>query len=235
MGQVNQPEDLTSRIRALEQQVRDLQRGRTLNGTVMSQGSMDVQTPDGHTIWRVGAFEVDGNLVYGVAGFRYNGSIAFWSFDTPSGGGYTSLWDEAGNICVSTDTISGNGLATPYLPIPFVSNSTVVPTDTTTSGTFATLQFAKHKLQHPKLWAFVLCRASDGSTSGEVQVLVGGNALGAAQAIGLGEYGYKTFGPTAIPVAYTHLGAVDIEIQARRTAGAGTIGVRVVGAYGQQT
>lgn len=235
MGKTNQPEDIIDRLRALEAEVAQLRRGQTLNSAVISSGSFEIRTEDNTVIAKIGKFLYEGVTVYGIAVFRYDGSTQFWAWDNPSGGGFASMWDESGNILLSNDTVSGHGLAKPYLPIPFYPASTTVPTETTTSATFVDLQFAKYKVQHPRLYVFVLCRCSDGSTNGEVKVLADGQALAATQTIGLGAYTYLQFGPAALPGSYSHTGAIDLVVQARRTAGAGTVGVRVVGAYGEQS
>lgn len=209
--QTNHPQDFIERLRALEREVAVLRRGITLNGAVLSHGVMEVRNAAGDVVARIGKFVQDGVDVYGVA-----------------------VYDAVGNTLATVDS-NGTGLARPYIPVPFASASTTVPTDTTASATFVDLAIARYRPQHPRLSVNVLARASDGTTTGEVQVLVGGVALAAAQTVTAGMFGYLQFGPAALPIAYAHLASVDVTVQARRTAGPGTIGVRVMAAYGEQT
>jgi hypothetical protein len=147
-----------------------------------------------------------------------------------------AVYDAAGNVVVSADAVTGQGLATPWLPVPFTSHSTTtLPVDTTTSGTFIGLLSGRYLKQHARLWAQILCRASDGSTSGEVRIVKVSDStqIGSTGTISLGYYGLVTIGPGDVPGG--HLEEMELEVQARRTAGTGTIGVRMFGAYAQQS
>lgn len=234
MGQTNQQDDFIGRIKRLEREVAALRRGITLNGAVLSQGALEVRTDDGQVIVRLGRFEQDGQTVHGIAVYRHDGSLQAWLWDTTAEDGGGSLRDASGNVLFADDT-SGNGLARPQVPLTFTSATSTAPTDTTTSGSFTDLQYAKYRPQHPRLAVTVLARSSDGSTTGELQVLVGGVALAAAQTVTAGMFGSLTFGPATLPGAYSHLTPVDVVVQGRRTAGAGTIGARVLAAYGEQS
>jgi hypothetical protein len=143
------------------------------------------------------------------------------------------LWDANGQALIGADTATGHGLASPYIPVSLGVGSVVLPTATTTSATFDVLAIGRYRPQNPRLWAYVLCRSSDGSTTGEIKVTVAGVDLDAPQTIAAAEYGYHEFGPTVLPIPYVHGVAVDVEVKARRTAGAGTIGARVISVYGQ--
>ncbi len=233
MAKVNQPEDLADRLRRLERQVAELQRGRALSGSVLSQGALEVRDPDGNTLFKAGRFDVGGQTVYGVAAYRADGTTQFWAWDTPTGGGYVSLWDEAGNIIVSNDTVSGQGLATPYIPLsamPYAS--TLTPPQSTTSGTFTGLHRIHGQKQHPWIRALLVTQ-SDAATTGEVRLTVGGVAITTAPtAIPASDNSYRVLDA---PVAGDHMDYLYVDVEARRVSGAGAIRVGLAFAEGRQS
>src|SRR5689334_542238 len=63
----------------------------------------------------------DGNDVEGMYISRPNGSLVFWTFGNSAGqDGFWAFYDMAGNIILSADVVSGQGLARPWLPYTFV-------------------------------------------------------------------------------------------------------------------
>lgn len=141
------------------------------------------------------------------------------------------VYDLAGNLLLGDDAVSGQGLTRPYIPLPMLPASTAMDV-TTTSAVFVDLWVGVIYKQHPLVLAYPLVRASDATTSGELQLY---DATGAAVlvnpvVVGLGFSGYKLLGPVALPGG--HLAARTISLQARRTAGAGTIGGRLACCYG---
>lgn len=235
MGQINQPANLLDRVLRLERELAEV-RKRTGLGNAVSRGSFRFLDDAGNE--RI----YFGPLFYGPSqagvGFqfrRHNGPVVLSLEGSDPADQFIAIRDEQNNIIFSDDAASGQGLARPYIPIPFVSHSVVVPTDTTTSATFTGLLSARYKKQHPKLYAQVLCRASDGTTSGEVRIIKvsGAVQIGGTGTIGLGAYGLVAIGPGDVPGG--HLEEMELEVQARRTAGAGTIGVRMFGCWAQQS
>lgn len=204
-------------------------------------GSLIMQTPAGHTVVQAQRIDIpDGSgrkqqvFVLG----RDDGSLAFALADLGTTPGHShqqnwALYDRATNILFAEDTDSGVGLARPYLSLgPFMSNS--YPTDTTTSGSFVTLQTLVGFKQHPKVWVQILGRSDDGTTTGEIRVIdQDGHVIGPVQTVTAGAYAYYNIGPAVLPGA--HELAISLNIQARRTAGTGAIGVRGIAAWGQQT
>ncbi len=232
MGKVNQPENLITRIRELERRLAAVERGHSLSNSVLSQGALDVRTPDGTVIYRVGAFDLNGSLVYGMASFRYDGTVQFFSWDTPSGGGYTSMWDEQNNIIVSNDTASGQGLATPYIPLTGTPWSSVLtPPQSTTSGTFGPLHRIHGQKQHPWIRCLLITQA-DAATTGEAQLAVGGVAISAVTSIPASDNSYRILDA---PVAGSHMDFLYVDVEARRTSGAGSIRVGLAFAEGRQS
>jgi hypothetical protein len=140
-------------------------------------------------------------------------------------------FDRSGNTVVSDDTVSGQGLARPYIPLGVWADYLSFPTATTTSPTFVSLQALFGYKQHPKLNIAVTVHSSDSSTTGEVQVVdQDGNVLGGVQTVAGGEYQIVSIGPVAL--AGAHEQSIQLNIQARVTAGSGTIGVRGLQAVG---
>lgn len=227
-------------IAALERRVSDLESGNRVGSTSIDKGSLRVLS---------GTFEVgtlpqlffgpvnqNGELTPGWIFRRADGTTVFTLSGSDDFDQFWAMRDNIGNIIVSDDGVYNAGLGRPWLPIPFVSHSSTVPTDTTTSGTFTGLLSARYNMQHPKIVAQVLCRASDGSTSGEVRIInaTSGDAITSVGTIGLGAYTTLTLGPNNIPNADIQE-EIELEVQARRTAGAGTIGVRMLGCWGRQS
>ncbi len=232
MGKVNQPENLITRIRELERRLAAVERGHSLSNSVLSQGALDVRTPDGTVIYRVGAFDLNGTLVYGMASFRYDGTVQFFSWDTPSGGGYTSMWDEANNIIVSNDTASGQGLATPYIPLTGMPYASILtPPQSTTSGTFGGLHRVHGQKQHPWIRVLLITQA-DAATTGEVQLAVGGVAISGITVVPASDNSYRILDA---PVTGGHMDYLYVDVEARRTSGAGSIRVGLAFAEGRQS
>jgi hypothetical protein len=144
-----------------------------------------------------------------------------------------AFYDRGANIVFADDTDSGQGIARPYIPLgAFMPNT--YPTETTTSSSFVTLQTLVGFKQQPKVVMQVLVRADDPSTDGEIRVIdQDGNVIGGVQTVSAGAFGYINIGPAALPGA--HELAISLNIQARRTSGTGTIGIRGISAWGQAT
>jgi hypothetical protein len=233
--------DLIAQIADLKRRVQNLESGNRIGATSIDKGALTILDPaDGSILFQAGELTTASYPdALGMIARRRNGSPALATFTIPDGGGFSAVYDKQVNIIVSDDGASGQGLARPWLPISFVFPGSVVPSgsETTTSATFATVLEAKYQKQHPRFYAYILLRCSDGSTSGEIQLAKNDGTL----------VGDIIQGPTAIPLGYfgfgTLLGSVpggfgeemNIDIMLRRTAGAGTVGVRVMGAWGIQS
>lgn len=232
MGRTNQPEDLLTRIKDLERRVSELQRGQTQHGSVLSQGSFEVKTPDGHTIMKCGQFVYYDEVVYGMAVFRHDGTTQFWSYDSPSGGGFTSFWDEAQNILFSSDTVSGQGLARPYIPLRVMPYSEVLgAAPVTVSATFERLHRIHGEKQHPKIKLQIITRSA-ADTTGEVQLAIGGVNISDVITVPLGDNTYRGM-IGVVPGGF--LSELFIDVEARRTAGTGNVSVAVAYADGRQS
>lgn len=238
--------DLIREIASLRKRVEDLESGTRASSTSVDTGNFTVKS---------GTFKVVnpstgqsiiymGNLATVAGGWasqgwlyrRGNGTHAFALYGPDDESQFWALYDESGNVIISEDSGAGQGLARPWLQIPFVDSTSVsAPTATTTSSTYTALQTSRYRKQHPKIRAYILCRASDGTTEGEVRVGIGGSPevqIGANITVTAGMYSAQII-TGDVPGAWD--AEMELEIQARRTAGAGNIGVRVMGAWGRQT
>lgn len=232
--------DLVARLVDMERRLKDIEKGTGIGSTTIDSGSLNVT--DGSisigTIPSVYFGQIIINESYFSTGWyfrRMDASTALTLDGDDVSSQFLSHLDRAQNIVVADDGPGGTGLARPHLNITFVEHSNILPTNTTTSGTLTPLVTARYQKQQPRIRVDVLARSSDGSTTGEIQLKdVGINTLlGSPTSITAGFYGVVTLGP--FDVAGAHMETIEVEIQARRTAGAGTIGIRVMNAYGEGT
>jgi hypothetical protein len=168
---------------------------------------------------------------------RDDGTTAFYVTDAGTTPGHPhqqnwALLDRTQNIVVAEDTVSGAGLARPWLSLGQWDDQSA-PTSTTTSSTYVTLATMGAYRQHPRIAAQCLARTSDSTTAGSLQLLANGTAIATAT-VAAGTFAYVNF-PIATLPAGTFGDALTLQIQGRRTAGTGTIGVRGSGAFGVQS
>jgi hypothetical protein len=139
--------------------------------------------------------------------------------------------DRGGNVVIADDTNAGQGLARPYLQVPFYR---VRDQDwpTTTSTSFQAMYRARVPKQQPRLYVRAW-GTGVGASTGEMRVMVNGVQLGSTGTLTAGTVTSFTFGPDA--VAGDHMATLTVELQVRMTGG--TEGVRccVAQAQGQQS
>ncbi len=231
MGAVNQPDDLLSIVKDLQRQIKELRRG-TLSNAVLSQGSLEVRSPTGQVLFRAGDIPWGGTVKQGVASYRYDGSMSSVAWDDASGSGYWAILDEAGAIVASTDTVSGSGLALPYLQYRSMPYSEVLtPPQSTTSATFTPLHRLSGQKQNPWIRAYLITQA-DAATTGEVQLAVGGVAISDVTVIPASDNSYRT---VDAPLGGPHMSFFNVDVEARRVTGAGAIRVGVGFVSGRQS
>jgi len=254
-------EDLERRLRSLETSPR-LANSSIIDGTlsVTGDGGINVQATDGIVLEEEASFRIkdggtlraddrDGSSVFYVGPLgeegqykpmsvlisRADSTAAFAVYGSTDTQQYVAMYDAEGHVICGDDILTGRGLARPYIPVSFTES--VYPTRTTVSETFEELFTASFYWQHPQLLVYIYVRASDATTSGEVRAMYSdgglGVQIGSTAICSLGEYVSRSLGPAPLPGDYSEF--VEVTIQARRTAGAGTIGVRVVSAYGMQS
>ncbi|MDG4792429.1 hypothetical protein [Micromonospora sp. WMMD1082] len=229
--------NLARRVRDLEQMVRQLASARRLEaasigrgGITVTGGAITTQDTDGAVLSRQGQL---GEGWRGTWIGRAGGGVAFLVGGQGSDDGFVALYDRTGQYIVSDDAASERGLARPYIPIQ--TGEVTVPTATTTSGTFTDLAAGTMPVQHPVLMAHILARASDGTTAGEIRMTVDGEPVGEPGTLAAGGYTHMILGPAVLPGIYAYAALAAISIQARRTAGSGTIGARVMSILGLES
>ncbi|MGI5247764.1 hypothetical protein [Dactylosporangium sp. CA-139066] len=196
---------LVERIRRLESQLRELRGARPLESASIRRGALAVLDTDGRVIARLGN-----------RGDGFRGVIQY---------------DRAGNYVASDDVYAGQGIARPYVPLTLGELS--APAATTTSATMVDLAAGSAIVQHAGLYLHLLVRTSDGTTAGEARLTVGGTQVGATLTIAAGANAEAVIGPAAVGGAGGAYGSIQrIAVQARRTAGSGTIGVRALSLLG---
>ncbi len=233
MGKVNQTETLLTRLLAAEKRIAALERARPVAGATLSQGSLEVQTPEGDSIMRAGPFAYGSETAYGAEFRRQSGGLQARFFDVGGGNGYWAMFDEEGSVVVSEDTYSGFGLATPYLQVAAMPYSSVLsPPQSTASATFTPLHRLHFQLQQPWLRAYLICQ-TDAATTGEVQLAIAGVAVTTAPTIlDASLNAYRTV-DARIVGSMRSFQNVDVEV--RRTSGAGNVRVAVAFASGRQS
>ncbi|GIJ25488.1 hypothetical protein Vqi01_06500 [Micromonospora qiuiae] len=233
--------DLGRRLYDLEQLVRELIAGRRLEAasigrggvTVKDGGTFRVKDIDGVDLAWMGLDPQSG--LRGTVLRRAGGAVAFAAFGTGAVGdsGFAALYDLAEQYVVSDDIASGRGLARPYIPVQL--GEVTIPTTTTTSGTFTDMAAGTMPVQHPVLFAHVLARASDGTTAGEVRMTLNGEQVGEPATVDAGAFVHMYLGPATVDAVYEYGHLHRVRVQARRTAGSGEIGVRVMSMHGLES
>ncbi|WFE45296.1 hypothetical protein [Verrucosispora sp. WMMD1129] len=234
------PGDIMRRLRELEKLVEQLTAGRRLEAasigsggvTVKDGGAIRVVDEDGTYLLWTGLLS---NGVRGTVMRRAGGGLAIATYGTGVAGdtGFVAMYDLADQYIVTDDVASGRGLARPYIPVPM--GDVTPPTATTTSADFVDLSAGLWPAQHPVLRAYVLVRSSDGSTTGEVRLVVDGEQVGDVVPVTAGLYAYRVIGPGAVPGVYPFGSLRPVAVQGRRTAGSGDIGVRVMTLHGLES
>lgn len=234
MGVANQPTDLLTRIAALQRQVDVLRHGTPLAAATITRGAVAAVDATGAHIVDLGQFTVAGVAVTGVQVRRRDGTVVFYGYGDAAGNAVWGLYDRAGNLLIGDDEVNNTGLARPWIPAEFTSMA--APTDTTTLGTFTTLGKALWRRQHAQMLLTVLANVT--ATTGEMRLLVAsgtntGTVIGPAATTLPAGQAWATYGP--YPVPGVHGDRFEIDMQGRVASGAGTVGLRVLGAEGTQS
>lgn len=197
-------------------------------------GALRVYDDDGSVL------AVLGDLSNGYRGTiinRAGGDPAFEIYGTGPGAmsGFVGLYDRSGNYVVTDDAFSARGLARPYIPIPMQDLS--APTATTTSSTFVDICGGVSAIQHPVMYAYLLVRSDDASTTGEVRLTLDSVQVGPTLTVTAGQFAAVPLGdPFAVTVNESVYGAIHtLSLQARRTAGTGTVGAKVLSLLGLES
>ena len=234
-GTPNYPGDIGEVIRRIDARVRDLQTAQATRRAfdkisanvvellgrlvVKAGGVLEVQNAAGSGLMYVGQILLsDASYADGIAVFRPSGDVAFASYQT-SGGFVTVVYDLATNRLVQADEAAGQGLARPWL-LSAMYPARAGEMYPTTNATFETLYRGQLQKQHARLTLTGQAYA-DTATTGEIRVLVNGVQLGATLTVAAFSFTDFSIGPAA--VAGAHMQLLNVELQARRTGGAGNV------------
>lgn len=214
------------------------------NFAVRSGGSITVDDSAGHTVAKIGNLGLIGSqTIWGLQTWRPDGSEALVVYGTTSGDlTFVGIRDQQGNVVISDDGVSGQGLATPYVPYgPLGMSYTTTNYEklpAATSSTFGPLWEGIVALTHPRVSVRALWAADNTDLSGEGRLLIDGQQIGPTITANAGGSGFLD-GTYDIPgwgdnVGYLH--EAQIQFQGRRTAGTGG-GIRcaVYKFYGAQS
>lgn len=223
-----------------------------VTGSLDLTGTLSMKTTTGAEQVRLGSM-LHGDR--GVTMRRDNGALALEIRKLSAGefvGQSVVIYDSAPTSVLSTEDLFG-GLRQPYLEHPFQPVAAVSGTAvtcgpyglerTTTSAVFETLFVHDGVRQNPHLNLKVAAVCSDGTTAGElraVNVATGVQLPAFIDAqwngvIAAGTTTYTVYDPGALATSLNGIAvhaAMRIGIQARRTAGAGTITVAVPSSTG---
>lgn len=229
------PDDLATRIRALETRVDELARG-TLSHAVISQGGIQITDlggiqlvdNDGETVFFVGGIggswsRPDGTPqpVTAISDDRGRWRVAVFDPD-PHDRGYrqfVAIFDYNGNIVLGDDVDSGEGLARPYLP-HFASRSRHHEWPATSATGWEAVETLRFNRQHPILDVHVRCTTDNPDTRGEVRVRVPeGDVVLGSEPIGFAQ----ELKQWRVPMPGSFGQVREVHLEARRTTGSGNV------------
>lgn len=238
-------EEFDRRLRALETAPRlplsSIKGGQMLilddNGNVVAALGKDPNT--GQT--RITTSFPNGNSAL-FSGITSSGSVETWLFrasgemalrigGNPNQPQFLAIIDRQGNGVVSDDTVSGQGLATPYIPLPLPLNMAYSSWPNTTASSWSRMAASQIYLQHPKIRVVGLAFADTAGTTGQVRVRIGGSVtLGTVNVS-------NSF--VNIDITNTHglpwQTFAELDLEGQRTAGTGTIWAVLTGVWGIQS
>lgn len=195
----------------------------------------------GVTLFYVGPVspnKADGTPQQGWIVRRADGTVVLQLLDqypTDVGGALQQAlnwFDRSGNVVLADDTNGGVGLARPHLASAFYASRQQDFLKSTAAG-FETIYRARVEKQQPKLYVEAWGTSDTAGTTGQMQVVVNGTVMGAAQNVASGVVTLFSFGPAAVAGNYGD--TLNVEIQVKRTAGTGSVQVGASMVQGTQT
>ncbi|OKI52848.1 hypothetical protein [Micromonospora sp. CB01531] len=236
---------LVRRIADLERQVRELQAGRRLEAATIGAGGLTIKgggsvtvtdggqvlihdTAGNRMIWLGLVPFGDGTRKPGLVAFRAGGGNAALSLYD----GVPAIWDNTGNIIFSSDEVSGQGIARPWLPVMW-AGSDYTQWPGTTSGSFSMVLETAVPRQQPKLFVRLRHTTDLSGTTGELRLMCQGAQLGPTVTVSFA-VNYTDIGPVALPAG--NFGeTLGLSVDGRRTAGTGAVRAMVTASWTQQS
>lgn len=253
-GNYNIPSDndLVGIIMDLQSRIADLEQMTRVSSASIDGGVLKINSNKGTLLWALGDIgkagvvdlstnqplkNADGTPQMGVTAFRDSGESIFTAINlNPAqlAKQNWALWDVSGHQVMCDDVVSAQGLARPYIPMPFTPYLSSLFSNTQ-SSTFQDLTGSTFNWQHPRMYVDVMTFVSAADTTGQVRLCIdNGVAYGPTVQVGNGFGSYSA--TITLPAGSTKWGDMRIAtIQACRTAGTGTVGVVVRGAWGIQS
>ncbi len=230
--------DVMHEIAELKRQVAELTSGRRLEAATIGAGGITIQAGGkvlvcddvGNAMIWLGQvpFGEEGTKP-GLVAFRAGGGPPAMSlFD-----GIFAAWDRAGNIVMSTDEASGQGIARPWLPVTW-AGSDYTKWPGTTSGAFAVVVETAIPRQQPRIFVRVRHSTDVSGTTGELRLMCDGTQLGTTVPVAYA-IDFSDFGPVDLPPSSAFGDTIGLSIDARRTAGTGAVRAMVTASWTQQS
>lgn len=230
--------DLPQHFNEIYRRLRALENGSQLaGGVIIDKGGLQVDDPNsGNLTFFLGVqplIDGSGRNQMVTYLFRNDATFALALADLGTIDGHTfqqalQWFDRQGDTVFADDTVSGQGIARPLISMgAFVDQ--VVPTATTTSTSFVTLQTLNGYKQHPKIEGQILVYADSGTT-GVIQIIDQSSNVIFSTSLASAAFGYVNYGPVAL--IGTHEQNITLSIQGKVSTGAGKVGCRGVSCVG---
>ena len=240
------PQTLARRLAQLEREVRELRAARRLEQATVGAGGVRIVNGG-----RLAMDTVSGVRMVDV------GSITDGRFNHPDGRAQQAIWlrredgtaimscfsgigselqawnfyDRDGRSVFSEDTVSGSGLARPYLPVqmgPSIQSGwDYWPRNSTT--TMAELWRGMIYKQQPRVVVVMDAAMDTSGATGFIEMRINGIAQGSPTSVDFNG-NYYTLGPFDL-TSFAHMQQVAISVHGRRNTGTGTIRASVYSAY----
>lgn len=190
---------------------------------VRDNGEVKVQNTNGYNMFYLGPLTQGGVLFRGMLLQRENGQKMFANgvADSDPDKIFFAWLDNAQNTLFSDDGSAGIGIARPWLSMPTVPVlSTSIPVHQSASFTsvYSTGWILK---QQPNVEVQALLYSTGGGV-GEARFTANGSPIGSTITINNGDFVWTPVTSLALPGAYGTY--VRVELQTRRTNGAGSVG-----------
>lgn len=245
MAQVNHPSNLLDRIVKLERELAEVRKKVGLSSATISSGGLTVDggfikliDPDGDEIVWMGPLDPprpDGRLQQAFVVRDDTGAarIFVWDNDPDGEGGYqqqVAINDPQGNRVFQDDKVTGHGLARPWLPLPITRPRRLDWLKCAINSWETLFEIRMHR-QQPKIWLSMMSGASDGSTTGQVRIMMNGVQVF-----------WRVYNNATVfvdnegfDVTTDHFDEIELNIDAIRDSGAGSIDVQIRYCYGWGT
>jgi hypothetical protein len=150
------------------------------------------------------------------------------------GAGFTGVWDKSGNIVLSDDAVSGQGLGRPYIPYTFgVTAELTTPPANRQNSTTSDLAIYSTiaPIQHPKMsfWAYVYIQTGGSTAEVKVKDITTGATLYTSGGVGGGWLNAN------FPISYSFGEQHQLDITIRRASGSNNVGLTLGEVFGVQS